>query len=169
MKTEIVKEGKIDINIGLPKEPRHGVIEILNNTLCDEYILFTKTRNYHWNVVGPDFGERHKFFQEQYEAIDEIIDEVAERVRQLNGMSLGTLSEFIQHGRIKENPREHPDDRIMISNLLTDHEQIIRKLRTDADKCDDEYHDMGTNDFLIGVMEKHEKMAWMLRAHTEKA
>ena len=169
MKTEIVKEGKIDINIGLPKEPRHGVIEILNNTLCDEYILFTKTRNYHWNVVGPDFGERHKFFQEQYEAIDEIIDEVAERVRQLNGMSLGTLSEFIQHGRIKENPGEHPDDRIMISNLLTDHEQIIRKLRTDADKCDDEYHDMGTNDFLIGVMEKHEKMAWMLRAHTEKA
>jgi starvation-inducible DNA-binding protein len=169
MKTEIVKEGKIDINIGLPKEPRHGVIEILNNTLCDEYILFTKTRNYHWNVVGPDFGERHKFFQEQYEAIDEIIDEVAERVRQLNGMSLGTLSEFIQHGRIKENPIEHPDDRIMISNLLTDHEQIIRKLRTDADKCDDEYHDMGTNDFLIGVMEKHEKMAWMLRAHTEKA
>jgi starvation-inducible DNA-binding protein len=169
MKTEIVKEGKIDINIGLPKEPRHGVIEILNNTLCDEYILFTKTRNYHWNVVGPDFGERHKFFQEQYEAIDEIIDEVAERVRQLNGMSLGTLSEFIQHGRIKENPGEHPDDRTMISNLLTDHEQIIRKLRTDADKCDDEYHDMGTNDFLIGVMEKHEKMAWMLRAHTEKA
>ena len=169
MKTEIVKEGKIDINIGLPKEPRHGVIEILNNTLCDEYILFTKTRNYHWNVVGPDFGERHKFFQEQYEAIDEIIDEVAERVRQLNGMSLGTLSEFIQHGRIKENPGEHPDDRIMISNLLTDHEQIIRKLRTDADKCDDEYHDMGTNDFLIGIMEKHEKMAWMLRAHTEKA
>jgi len=24
---------------------------------------------------------------------------------------------------------------------------------------------MGTNDFLIGIMEKHEKMAWMLRAH----
>jgi starvation-inducible DNA-binding protein len=25
-------------------------------------------------------------------------------------------------------------------------------------------HDMGTNDFIIGLMEKHEKMAWMLRA-----
>jgi starvation-inducible DNA-binding protein len=169
MKTEIVKESKMDINIGLPKEARHGVIEILNNTLCDEYILFTKTRNYHWNVVGPDFSERHKFFQEQYEAIDEIIDEVAERVRYLNGMSLGTLSEFLKYGRLKENPGEYPDDRTMISNLLTDHEQIIRKLRTDVDKCDDEYHDMGTNDFLIGIMEKHEKMAWMLRAHSYKA
>jgi starvation-inducible DNA-binding protein len=169
MKAELVKEGKIDINIGLPKEARHGVIEILNNTLCDEYILYTKTRNYHWNVVGPDFSERHAFFKEQYEALDEIVDEVAERVRQLNGMSLGTLSEFIQHGRIKESPGEYLDDRTMISNLLTDHEQIIRKLRTDVDKCADEYHDMGTNDFLIGVMEKHEKMTWMLRAHLEKA
>ena len=45
----------------------------------------------------------------------------------------------------------------MISNLLADHEQRIRSLRTDADKCQ-ECHDMGTNDFLIGVMEKHEKM-----------
>jgi DNA-binding ferritin-like protein len=50
-----------------------------------------KTRNYHWNVVGLNFSERHKFFQERYEQIDEIIDEVAERARTLNGRSLGTL------------------------------------------------------------------------------
>ena len=55
----------------------------------------------------------------------------------------------------------------MISNLFADHEQIIRSLRTDADRCE-EYHDMGTNDFLIGVMEKHEKMAGMLHAHLDR-
>ena len=162
---ELVKDSKTNIDIGLAKEARHGVIEILNRVLCDEYILYTKTRNYHWNVVGPDFSERHEFFKEQYESLDEIADEVAERVRQLNGKSLGTLSEFTQHGRIKENPGEYPDDLKMISNLVADHEQIIRTLRKDADRCEDEYHDMGTNDFLIGIMEKHEKMAWMLRAH----
>lgn len=162
---ELVKESKPNIDIGLSKEARHGVIEILNRVLCDEYILYTKTRNYHWNVVGPDFSERHEFFKEQYESLDEIVDEVAERVRQLNGKSLGTLSEFTQHGRIKENPGEYPDDLKMISNLVADHEQIIRTLRKDADRCEDEYHDMGTNDFLIGIMEKHEKMVWMLRAH----
>ena len=47
----------------------------------------------------------------------------------------------------------------MISNLLSDHEVIIRSLRRDADRCEHEYHDMGTNDFLIGRMEKDEKMA----------
>ena len=56
---ELVKESKPNIDIGLSKEARHGVIEILNRVLCDEYILYTKTRNYHWNVVGPDFSERH--------------------------------------------------------------------------------------------------------------
>jgi starvation-inducible DNA-binding protein len=66
-------------------------------------------------------------------------------------------------------PGEYPNDITMISNLLADHEQIIRILRKDADLCDDECHDMGTNDFLIGTMEKHEKMAWMLRAHLDKA
>ena len=128
-------------------------------------ILFTKTRNYHWNVVGLNFSERHKFFQERYEQIDEII--VAERARTLNGSSLGTLAEFVEHGSIQENPGKYPDVLTMISNLFADHEQIIRSLRTDADRCE-EYHDMGTNDFLIGVMEKHEKMAWMLRAHLDR-
>ena len=52
----------------------------------------------------------------------------------------------------------------MITNLLSNHEQIIKILRKNADECEEQYHDMGTNDFLIGVMEKHEKMAWMLRA-----
>jgi starvation-inducible DNA-binding protein len=57
----------------------------------------------------------------------------------------------------------------MISNLLAGHEQIIRILRKDADRCEDEYHDMGTSDFLIGLMEKHEKTAWTLRDHLDKA
>ena len=52
----------------------------------------------------------------------------------------------------------------MIANLLADHEAVIRQLRGDLETCADKYHDMGTNDFLTGLMEQHEKMAWMLRA-----
>jgi starvation-inducible DNA-binding protein len=119
-------------------------------------------------VIGPHFNDRHKFFQEQYEILDEIIDEVAERARQLNGKSLGTLKEFLEYTRIKESPAdENLDDLRMIYNLLSDHEQIIKTLRNNVDECEDKYHDMGTNDFLIGIMEKHEKMAWMLRSHLQ--
>ena len=83
MESTLVKKSNIGISIGLSEESLNGVIKILNNVLCDEYVLYTKTRNYHWNIIGPQFHDRHEFFQEQYEILDEIIDEVAERTRQL--------------------------------------------------------------------------------------
>ena len=52
----------------------------------------------------------------------------------------------------------------MLKDLLDDHEAVIRQLRVDLETVGEVYHDMGTNDFLTGLMEQHEKMAWMLRA-----
>ena len=77
--------------------------------LSDEYLLYTKTRNYHWNVTGPQFHDLHKFFEEQYTELNEIVDEVAERARALAGWSFGTLSEFSQHSRLKEHPVSIPN------------------------------------------------------------
>lgn len=155
-------------NIGLSDKQRAGVVEILNTLLADEYVLYTKTRNYHWNVVGPRFNELHRFFQEQYEALDEVVDEVAERVRALGGEALGTLTEFLKRTRLKEHPGKSPEARAMLANLLEDHEAIIRHLRADLETCAEKYRDMGTNDFLTELMQRHEKMAWMLRAFLEE-
>ena len=151
-------------NIGLSEEQRAGVVKILNTLLSDEYLLYTKTRNYHWNVIGPQFHDLHKFFEEQYTELSEIVDQVAERGRTLDGWAFGTMSEFSQHTRLKEHPGHYPRAREMIANLVEDHETVIRQLRGDLETCADKYHDMGTNDFLTGLMEQHEKMAWMLRA-----
>jgi starvation-inducible DNA-binding protein len=157
----------MSLNIGLSDEQREGVVAILNTLLADEYLLYTKTRNYHWNVVGPQFNDLHKFFEAQYNALNEIVDEVAERARALGGSALGTLAEFLRHTRLKEQPGHYPDERGMIANLLADHEALIRSLRVDLETCVEQYHDTGTNDFLTGLMEQHEKMAWMLRAFLE--
>ena len=157
----------MELNIGLSKEQREGVQKILAALLADEYVLYTKTRNYHWNVTGPQFNDLHKFFEAQYEALDDIVDEVAERSRSLGGQSLGTLTEFLKHARLQEEPGKYPAANQMIANLLSSHEAVIRSLRGDQETCAEKYGDMGTNDFLIGLMERHEKMAWMLRAFLE--
>ncbi|MGI0007348.1 MAG: Dps family protein [Nitrosotalea sp.] len=153
-------------NIGISSKNRNAIIEILNKLVSDEYILYTKTRNYHWNVTGPQFNDLHKFFEAQYEELDDIIDDVAERTRELGGKSMATLTQFIKTGRIKEEPNKYPDAKSMINNLLVDHESVIRVLRTDLEACT-KYQDAGTTDFLTGLMEQHEKMAWMLRAFLE--
>ena len=153
--------------IGITDKNREGVISILNVLLSDEYLLYTKTRNFHWNVVGLQFNDLHKFFESQYEALAEIADETAERVRALGGKSFGTLVEFSKHSRLKEKPGQYPSAEDMISKLLSDHEAIIEHLRTDLETCTHDYQDAGTTDFLTGLMEQHEKMAWMLRSFLE--
>src|SRR5690606_29750690 len=78
-------------DIGLTDAERQAVIGILNVVLADEFVLYTKTRRCHWNVVGPNFSELHALFQRQYEQLEEIIDDVAERIRALGGTPAGTL------------------------------------------------------------------------------
>jgi len=153
-------------NVGLSDSNRDGVVKLLTPLLADEYLLYTKTRNYHWNVVGPQFNDLHKFFEAQYEELDGFVDEVAERIRQLGAPSPGTLAEFTKTSRLKEHPGQHPAAKAMIAALLVDHEAVVRQLRVDLDTAAG-HGDAGTNDFLSGLMEKHEKMAWMLRAFLE--
>ena len=156
------------IEIGLTDRQRAGVAAILDRTLSDLYVLYTKTRNYHWNVVGMHFRDLHKLLEEQYEELETAIDLVAERSRKLGAPALGTLKEFLDHASLKEQPGDYPDAYTMISNLCADHEAVIRWLRESADECEEKHHDMGTNDFLIGLLQEHEKMAWMLRSYLEE-
>ena len=153
--------------IGLSEEQRAGVSRLLNVVLADEYVLYTKTRNFHWNVVGPHFHALHKFFEEQYTQLDAAIDDVAERVRTVGGQAIGTLVELREQARLAESPGEYPDARAMVLTLLADHEGLAECLRRDLEEAGERYGDAGTNDFLTGLMEQHEKMAWMLRAFQE--
>lgn len=153
-----------NVNIGIVEQDREGVASLLTSLLADEYVLYTKTRNYHWNVVSPHFNDYHKFFEGQYGEIEVFIDDIAERIRQIGGKAIATLDELKSHTRLSEHPGQYPSDKEMFSNLVKDHEAVIRSLREDLVKCDESFHDIGTNDFLTGLMEKHEKMVWMLRA-----
>lgn len=151
--------------IGLKDASRTAVVDILNATLSDEVVLYIKTRNYHWNVVGSDFGELHKFFEGQYEQLEDYMDDTAERARALGGHALGTLAEYQKTSRLKETPGRYPKAQAMVTDLLGDHESIIQSLRKDLHACQDKHGDAGTADFLTGLMEGHEKMAWMLRSY----
>jgi starvation-inducible DNA-binding protein len=165
------REGQVlfmpKLNIGLSKEQRQGVIELLNVDLADMYLLLIKTKKYHWDVVGPQFRTLHELWEEQYEALTLSIDKTAERVRTLGGYPLGTAEGFLKHSTIKEQPGTLPNASDMVMSLVNDHEQIIRNLREHIDRCSDDFHDEGTADFLTGLMEAHEEMAWMLRSFIE--
>jgi starvation-inducible DNA-binding protein len=150
----------MSVNIGISDDNRQKVVAILNTLLADEFLLYIKTRNYHWNVTGPQFNDLLKFFESLYEELDE----VAERAKALGGRAFGTLDEFRTSARLGEKPGAVPPARDMLGSLLADHEAVIRTLREDIGTVNDRYQDVGTADFLTGLLEKHEKTAWMLRS-----
>ena len=155
----------MDAQIGLDSTTRHRVIETLQRLLADEIALYLKTRNFHWNVEGPEFYQLHKLFEAQYTQLDEAMDEVAERIRALGGYAAGSMQEFMALTRIPEVTGAHrPDpDARMEFLLLRDHEQLVVELRTLIDTFA-EWGDAGTQDFVTKLLQEHEKAAWMLRA-----
>jgi len=152
-------------NIGISQQNLQAVAAELSKLLADEFVLYTKTRNAHWNVEGPDFHTMHIFFEQQYEALDETMDSVAERIRQLGHFAPATLQSFLSLTHLTEQTREKNDSQGFLKELLVDHENIIIFCRENINRFTDKYGDLGTGDFITGLMEEHEKMAWMLRAH----
>lgn len=152
-------------DIGISQDDREAVGRILNTLLASEYVLYTKMRKYHWNVVGPRFSMLHELFEDQYKELSEMIDGLAERVRQLSVQSIGTLQEFMEQSKVSESPGQYPDSQTMISNLMEDQDAVIREIRVNNDIIKDQHNDAATSNFLEDALHRHEKMSWMLRAH----
>jgi len=152
-------------NIGINEANSHGVANALAKLLADEFVLDTKTRNAHWNVEGPDFHAMHLFFESQYEMLDDIMDGVAERIRSIGHYAPATLKAFLELTHLSERSDSKNDSMGFMKELLADHESIIIFIRENINKFASEYNDAGTSDYITGLMEQHEKMAWMLRSH----
>jgi len=153
----------IEPNIGLDVDARNSIMEILNTILADEAILTVKTHSAHWHVRGLGFLELRTLFDQQFQQLNVISDDIAERVRMLGGFAISSFEKFLRYTRLEEQPGEAP----YIIGLLADHESSIRYMREDARKCLEEYEDHGTYALIVSFICLHEKMAWILRSHIE--
>ena len=109
--------------------------------------------------------ELHKLFENQYKQLEESIDETAERIGKLGHKAIGTMSEFSKLTSLKEHPGKYPSSKECLNELLKDHETVIIALRKGIEDCSEKYKDAGTADFLTGLMEGHETIAWTLRRY----
>ena len=140
------------------------IVTFLNVLLADEYALYTKTRNAHWNVNGPKLLDLHKFFENQYLALDIIIIDIAKRVRSLGHFALGSLKNFLNVTHMDEENFDFGNPKQIIKALVNDHETIIRIIRDEITPVAGKYNDHGTAYFVKGLMGQHEKMALTLRS-----
>ena len=151
-------------NIGISPVHLQSVAEDLNKLLADEVVLYFKTRNYHWNVEGISFNELHLFYENQFNQLDDIMDEVAERIRMLGHYTEARLTDYLKITSLVEQPYTNNQD-LQIKDLLSSHETIIQKIRRLIPLFNDTYKDIGSSDFLTQLLGRHEKMAWMVRSY----
>lgn len=146
-------------------ETKKDIVKRLNITLADLYVIYTKARNYHWNVKGISFYSFHNFFQKIYEQLNEFVDDVAERIATLGERPASTLKEFLELARVKEDTSQVSDPKAQIKNLLQDYETLINNIRKDISAIGEK--DPATGDLLTDMLRELEKTAWMIRASSE--
>ena len=150
------------INIGISEEDRTRLGEELAILLADNYVLYIKTQNFHWNVTGPFFNSLHLTFEKQYQDLAEANDMLAERIRSLGFFAIASCSQFKRLSMVKESEGV-PNADAMVRELIQGNETIIRNSRalvSSAAKASDH----GTADLVTKRLEIHEKAVWMLRS-----
>lgn len=152
-------------NIGILENNRQQVAIALTKFLADEYVLYTKTKTAHWNIEGIDFYEKHKLFDEQANQLSNLIDSIAERIRSLDYYVQSSLHNFLELSHLKENALTNYSSKTFIKELLLDHEAIIIALRKNINVFAEQLDDMGSSDLITGILQEHEKTAWILRTH----
>jgi starvation-inducible DNA-binding protein len=165
MANKKTKDRTAKIDIGIGKDARRDIADGLSRLLADEYTLYLKTHNFHWNVTGPMFNTLHLMFEGHYNESALAVDTVAERIRALGFPAPGTYSAYAKLSSIEETEGV-PDAQEMIRLLVKGHEACAKTARSLFPYADDA-QDEPTADLLTQRMQVHEKTAWMLRSLLE--
>ena len=153
------------IDIGIGEKDRQEIAAGLSRLLADNFTLYLKTHNFHWNVTGPMFQTLHVMFMEQYNELWLALDQIAERIRALGFPAPGTNSEFVRLTSIEETAGV-PEAREMVRLLVQGHEAVARTARKIFPAVE-KANDQPTMDLLTQRLQVHEKTAWMLRSLLE--
>lgn len=152
-------------NIGISDKNRQAIADQLSKILADEFVLYSKTLNAHWNIEGPDFHAVHLYLETLYNQQQGIVDTVAEKIRAVGHNVPAQLTKYLELTHLSEKDLEKNDSQTLFAELLEDHESIIIFLRENIKTMADKLMAEGISDYITGLMEYHEKTAWMLRSH----
>jgi len=144
------------------------IAEALNGLVADSYVLYTKTKNFHWHVSGPHFRDYHLLFDEQAIEIFATVDDLAERVRKLGAKTIHSIGEIARLSTIKDNDKDYVAPADMLVELMNDNKTVIKRMRA-AHEIADKHEDVATASILENFIDQAEKRNWFLFEASRKA
>ena len=149
--------------VTLAPSAKQDIIDALNQSVAETAVTTMLAQNFHWNVTGMAFGPLHDLFQKIYEDHFVAQDDLAERIKALDGHAEGTLAGMLKRSKIAEHDG-HGDAKSMITALLKAQETLAATLSAAGEVAAGQ-GDTLTEDLCIERGQAHEKFAWFLRAH----
>lgn len=135
--------------------------ETLNGLLADTFILYLKTKGYHWHMAGPHFRDYHLLLDEQAGQIFAMTDVIAERVRKLGGMTLRSISDIQRQGQMGEEYGHAAASSEMLDQLRRDNLELADRQREAHGQCSDR-GDVATASLLENFINETEGRIWFL-------
>jgi starvation-inducible DNA-binding protein len=150
---------------GLGEKVCRESVERLNQILADTMTLRDMYKKHHWQVAGHTFYNLHLLFDKHFGEQSELVDEIAERIQTLGGLSYAMAADVAENTNIPRPPKGREEVPVQISRLLGAHETILLGARAAARKTA-ELGDDGTNDLLVSsVIRTNELQIWFLAEH----
>jgi starvation-inducible DNA-binding protein len=163
--TQRFSELRKRVPIALDAEKRQKSVDALNQVLVDTITLRDMYKKHHWQVSGPTFYQLHLLFDKHAEEQSEVVDQLAERIMALGGVSYAMAHDVAENTRIPRPPKDREEPPVQISRLLEAHEIVLQEARAFA-KDASENGDDGTNDLLVSdVVRTSEQQAWFVSEH----
>jgi starvation-inducible DNA-binding protein len=155
----------VKLPIALSESACRLSVENLNQVLADTITLRDLYKKHHWQVTGHTFYQLHLLFDKHYEEQNELVDQIAERIQLLGGISLAMAADVAEVTIIPRPPKGREEVPVQISRLLHAHEILLKESRTMAKQADDAGDD-GTNDLLVSdVIRTNELQVWFVSQH----
>ena len=155
----------VHMHLGLPKEVCSASVKAMNGILADTMTLRDLYKKHHWQISGPTFYQLHLLYDKHFDEQSELVDEIAERIQLLGGISVAMAPDVAELTGIERPPQGREEATVQGSRLVKAHERILVESRKSAKKADDA-GDCGTNDLLISsVVRTNELQVWFLSEH----
>ena len=155
------KAAKINVPDGFSPEKVKNISSVLNALLADVFVLYLKTKNFHWHMSGPHFRDYHLLLDEQATQIFAMTDEIAERVRKVGGTTIRSIGHIAKLQRIPDNDQEFVSAHDMLLELHGDNKALIDSLRA-AHEVTDDADEYATTSMIEVWIDEAERRAWFL-------
>jgi|SRR6056300_1053938 starvation-inducible DNA-binding protein len=153
-------------SIGLDSEKIKELTSKLNDLLANYQLYYQNLRGFHWNLKGNDFFTLHVKFEELYNAAQESIDEIAERIVTLEAVPLHTYSDYVAKSDIAEHKNVTTSSDSV--NKVVENLSILINKEREALEVADSAGDESTVDMMTELIRFQEKTMWMLNSFNHK-